>query len=189
MHTNPTNQFLMKWVAITTLGWIGAQALGIFITRAAFPEAELAALPSSPLYFGVFGVLLGLSQWICIHDRIPNSNWWVFATGFGCFVAALLLKSLNRSETINSFLREVPLLAYLFGGAIIGFTQRMAMQKTVQKAKLWTIAVAISWGIAQVFITVDNIVVNLLGVLVFATITGVVFVWLMQNPFSEIQPA
>jgi len=189
MHTDPINRFLVKWVSITCLGWLLAQASGVFITSAAFPKAELAALSTSPLYFGVFGILFGLSQWICIRDHISNSFRWVIATAVGFFAAALILKVLNRSDIINSFLRGFPLLARFFGGLIIGFAQHQAMKKALPKAHWWTIVVAVSWVIAQMFIGIDNVVVNFLGVLFFAIITGITFAWLVQNPSSEMQAA
>ena len=189
MHTNSSNRFLIKWISITSFGYLLAQTIGIFITNAVFPKAELAALPSSPLYFGVFGVLLGLAQWICIRERIPNIFGWVIATAIGFFIVALTLKLLNRSEGINSFLKEFPLLVYFFGGMILGFAQYQTIKKTLRKAYWWIIVVAISWVISQVFIRMDDVAIYFLGVLVFAMVTGLAFVWLVKNPYSEIQPA
>jgi hypothetical protein len=189
MHTNSTNQFLMKWVSITVLGWYSAQAIGIFVTHVAYPKAELAILPSSPLYYGTFGLLFGVSQGICLYRRIPNSLRWIIATAIGFFVAALILKSLNRFEITNSFLREFPLLAYFFGGAVLGFAQYQTIKKTVQKAKWWTIVVAISWVIAQAFIAGNGAAIDFLGILVFTMITGLVFIRLVPNPSSKTQHA
>src|SRR5688572_21088672 len=119
----PVNRFLFKSVLYTTFGWILAQAFGIFTTNAVFPKAELGALATSPWYFAVFGLFFGLSQWICLRDHIPNSFAWVLVTAIGCFAAALTLKLLNRSEMINSFLREFPFVVHFFGGMILGFAQ------------------------------------------------------------------
>jgi len=189
MHINLFNRSLIKWVLYTSLGWVLSQAVGIFIISLAFPKAELAALPTSPLYFAVFGFFFGLSQWICIRDHLSNSFRWVIATAAGCFAAALILKVLNRSEMINSFLSGLPFLAYFLGGLIIGFAQHQALKKTLPKAHWWIIVVAVSWAIAHVFIGVDNAVVGFLGILLFTTVTGLTFVWLVQKPSPEMQAA
>jgi hypothetical protein len=189
MHINLLNRSLIKWVLYTSLGWGLSQAAGIFIANLAFPKAELTALPTSPLYFAVFGFFFGLSQWICIRDHIPNSFRWVIATATGCFAAALILKVLNRSEMINSFLRGLPLLVYFFGGLIIGFAQHQTMKKTLPKAHWWIIVVTVSWVITQIFIGIDNAVVDFLGVLFFTTVTGLTFIWLVQKPSPEMQAA
>lgn len=189
MQTNSSNRFLIKWISITSFGWLLAQTIGIFITSAVFPKAEHAVLPSSPLYFGVFGLLLGLAQWICIRERIPNSFRWVITTAIGFFITALTLKLLNRFEVINSFLRVFPLFAYFFAGMVVGFAQYQTIKKILRKAYWWIIVVAISWVISQVFIRMDDVAIDFLGVLVFAMVTGLAFVWLVKNPYSEIQPA
>jgi hypothetical protein len=187
MHINPIGQFSLKWILITSLGWLVAQAFGILATRIAFSKVELAAVSTSPLYWVVFGVLFGLSQWIVLRDRIPRSFKWVIATAIGCFVAALIVKVLNRTETINSFLRAFSIFTHLFGGTVMGFSQYQVIKKSIQKANWWIFIVGTSWAFAQGFIGLNDIPIGLIGVLLFNAITGLGFAWLAQISFSEIE--
>jgi len=189
MNSELIKRFLIKWVLYTSLGWLLAQVVGVFITRAAFPQAELTALPTSPVYFAVFGFILGLSQWLCIRDYLPIPFGWVVATATGCFAAALTLKLFNQMEMINAFLREFRFLGHFLGGIILGSAQYITIKKVFRESYWWIIFVAVMWTITQAFLGVDNAVVDLLGIFVFATSTGLTLVWLVRNPFSEIQTA
>ena len=187
MHINPVGRFSVKWILITNLGWLVAQAFAILITRTAFPKSELAAVSISPLYWIVFGVIFGLSQWIALHDRILHSFGWVLATSIGCFAAALILKVLNQFEVINPFLRAIPLFPHLFGGVVMGFSQYLVIKKSIQKAKWWILIVGTSWAFAQESIGLSNISIQLIGMFLFNAFTGLGFAWLAQISFSEIE--
>jgi len=186
---NSADRFLGRWILITSCGWFIAQAVGNFVIKTLFPNTEFAALPTSPLYFAVFGAVFALSQWICLRERIPNSFGWVLATSIGLFVAALIIKLLNRSATINAFLREIPFFVYLFGGMILGLAQYQAIKNLLQKASWWIIIVSISWTLSQEIIRIHNPSVQQLGVVFFATATGVGLTWLTQQSLSKTQTA
>jgi hypothetical protein len=186
MNANLFNRFLLKWILITNLGWLFAQVIGELVTRAAFPKAEPATLITAPLYWTIFGLLFGLSQWISFRDRVLRSFRWVLATAIGFYVAALTIKLLNRSEIIHPLLRDFPFLVHLFSGMIIGFAQYQAIKKALQGASIWIIIVAVGWALSQIPIELYSNWIEYLGILVFTTVTGFGFSWLTQNRSSEI---
>jgi len=61
----------------------------------------------------------------------------------------------------------------------MSFAQYQTIKKTLQKANWWIIIAGISWGFSQ----------SLIGILFFATITGLGFTWLIQKPALEIKAA
>jgi hypothetical protein len=189
MQINPFNHFSIKWTLITTLGWLIAQTVGLLITKVAFPKAEIESISTSPLYWMIFGLLFGLSQWINLRDRIPQSLRWVLATTLGFFIAALIIKILNRTEIINSFFREFSIFPHLLGGIIMSFAQYQTLKKALQKAYWWIIISGISWTIAAGFIEIHIISIQVVGMLFFTVTTGIGFGWLAQNSSAEIQAA
>jgi hypothetical protein len=187
MQTNPFSRFSIKWTLTTTLGWLIAQTTGLLITKAVFPKAEIETITTSPLYWIVFGILFGLSQWVNLRNHIPHSLRWVLATTIGFFMAAWILRTLNRIEIIHYFFSEFSIFPHLLGGTLFSFAQYQTLKKVLQKSYWWIIINGISWTITAGFFEIDIISMQVVGLLFFTTTTGISFGWLVQNSSVQTQ--
>src|SRR5215203_5100501 len=137
-------RFILQWVLITTIGWLMGQSIGIYITGRNYPEVEIRQLSTSPLYWGVFGLILGFSQWIAFRKNSPGLFKWVYFTAGSMYLAALCVKLINLSGFELS-----PIFAQLLGSTILGYCQYLVLRERSKRATLWILAVVISWIFTQ----------------------------------------
>ena len=181
--------FETKWIFLTSFGWLIAQYVGIAVTGTAYPQFPSSMLVSSPLYWTIFGAIIGLSQWIIVRNRMPSAFRWVLATTISYCASALLLKWFNLFDVINSFLKSYPVLGYFFSGIIIGFAQYLVIKRTFMHANRWIIVVAIGWPLTSVILGIHELLIQLFGIFLFAFSTGIAFAQLSKQPSTELQTA
>jgi hypothetical protein len=184
--------FLLKWILVTSIGWLFAQTIAINITCAvycaAYPLAKIDFLATSPLYWAAFGAVFGLSQWIILRDRVPHTFGWVLATTIGFGGGSLILKGLNQSELLRSIFLDYPFVSHLCGGIILGLTQYLIIRRKLKLAYWWIIIVAVSWAITQEIIMSHYSLIQTLGILIFTAITGLIFESLLHTS-TQLTPA
>ena len=83
--------FVPKWVWLTAVAWLFAPGVANQITGWIFPHAAPELLGTSPIYYGIFGGLLGLAQWWVMREKIARSFGWVVVTAAALFFAGGLI--------------------------------------------------------------------------------------------------
>lgn len=172
--------FLLKWVLLTSLGWFLGGFLGFLITKSFFPESEVGAIDTSPLFWLIFGLFIGTFQWVLLRKEVIYSmHSWVIYTVFGYYIAALIIKTFSKSEIgLTDF------WAHTLGGFIISYMQYRLLSRKFKNSGWWLLAATLSWVLAQEIIGI-NILFYFSGILIFSGITGFVMNWLLNQSVQK----
>ncbi|MCC6581830.1 MAG: hypothetical protein IT440_15465 [Phycisphaeraceae bacterium] len=173
--------FQKYWTWLTVIGWWVAHAVANQITGWIFPEAVNEALGSSPVYYLIFGGILGLFQWWCLRGKIPHSMWWaVFTAGGLLFAGWLINKRLYRIESISISLQSSPILAHAILGVILGLAQYLFIRNKLVFASVWLIMFPLIWVVSTAIMGTSVGWLQPLGVFLFAICTGFMMERLLQ---------
>jgi hypothetical protein len=174
-------QFVFKWSLITSAGWVVAQILGVTVTQIFYPHIEIRVINTSPLYWLVFGIVFGLSQWFVLRKEAHSSRLWINATVIGFYIGALILKILISANIIPSDFG-----AHVLASFVLGFAQYVLfLRQRFEQAGWWILATTLSWVFAQILIGFHILWVQLFGILLFTIITGFVMAGFIQRPIQS----
>jgi hypothetical protein len=175
--------FIFKWILANIVGEYVAQIMGVLLFRAFYPQASTYVIATIPIFWAVFGILLGLAQWFVLRDRIPARWWmWILATAVGALVGAILIRILNRSGVM------LGIGSLILVGATIGLAQYQILGRRFMGARWWILTVTVGWVVDQELTTVHNLMFDFLSEIAFSVITGFVIAWIIQHPISNIKP-
>ncbi|HEY5563299.1 MAG TPA: hypothetical protein VIK72_16395 [Clostridiaceae bacterium] len=65
------------WILLTSIGWVLFNELNILNL---FGEAKGIAIIPDLIHGTVFGVILGVLQWLLLRKRLQKSSWWIIAS-------------------------------------------------------------------------------------------------------------
>ena len=165
--------FQKYWTWITVIGWLVAHAVANQITGWIFPDAANETLGSSPVYYLIFGGILGLFQWWCLRGKIPHSIGWVLFTAAGLLFASWLInKRLYRIEAISIALQTSPILGKAIIGVILGLAQYLFIRNKLTFASVWLIMFPPIWIVSTVIMEASVGWLQPLGIFLFAISTG-----------------
>ena len=174
IHVYVDIRFLNKWTWLTVVGWFLGLTVAEEVTAWVFPSAEHALLGSSPIYYAVFGAVLGFLQWWSIRDRISRSFGWVIATAGGLFLAGWLVnKQLYILEPFATFFQNFPLLVDIVIGAVLGFSQYLVVKKKLAYSYAWPLLLPVIWTISTGIMGTPNVWLQLVGMFTFGLSTAV----------------
>lgn len=159
-------------IAVILAGFLGKVIAGIM------GEPALFFVPGGWIVVngGVVGGTLGLIQWFILRQHIPQAWWWVLASLVGWLATAFVV--FGASESL--IFLGLPLVV---GGAVLGTAQWLVLRQTFAKAGWWLLATIMGLGIGwhAVWITGFGWLSLIVGGAVYAVITGLVIVWLLQR--------
>lgn len=135
------------------LAWVLANSIGGALGGAAIEVA-------GALGAGVFGIALGIPQWLVLRRYLPRTGWWMGATALGAaifwgmvpfityfaFVLAFLVLSLFSSPEVRTALDAVfyPVMAAIGGaaaGLIVGLLQQwLVLERHLRHAGWWAVS-------------------------------------------------
>lgn len=142
----------------------------------------------------VFGLPIGLAQWIALRRIAPISFLWVLTISAGFVLAYVTI--LPMLEGILGFLDDESVLLFTLSytsiGALVGMTQWLLLRAHFNRSMIWILANAagLGLGIAIVLITdlihQSGIASIILVTFAYAVTTGAVISWLSgSNRKSE----
>ncbi len=111
---------------------------------------------------------------------MPQAWRWILASLVGWLAIAFVV-AFGASESLI-FVG----LPFLVGGAVLGTAQWLVLRQAFAKAGWWLLATIMGLliGWLAIFITGFGLVSFIIGPAVYAVITGLVIVWLLQQPAS-----
>ncbi len=78
------------------------------------PEWPLASWPAGAVTLVLFGVALGIAQWLVLRGRVHQAGWWVALTAGGWLVPAALSPLMSWPDYVSASW-EVPAMAQATG--------------------------------------------------------------------------
>ena len=152
------------------LWWVLASAVGFTVAAAADNAV------SEALDFVVYGVPVGVTQWLVLRRQVSRAGWWILAT-----LAAFAVGESLRLVVDDAVSDSVAL-------ALVGITQWIVLRRQVSRAGWWILATIAGFagGESLRLVVNDSVAVGeLLGMAValavFGAITGGALVWLLRQ--------
>jgi len=187
-------RFWFLWLIASIVGI----AAGIIIFWGIAPLLNKLPHIGSLLFDSILGVVLGAfsgtAQWFILRKYIPRVTWWPVITAFGW----VLFWVLEASGILSKLLGErggiafVPdFLHFTFLGLLVGVLQWLLLRKKVLLAGWWILASVVGTAFGAAF--ADSIALALggdspldflTGSIIWALITGICMMWLMQHTYA-----
>jgi hypothetical protein len=82
------------WVLLTFIGWVAFWELN---TMNLLVKAQGIAFIPDLLNLAVFGVILGVLQWLLLRKKIHSAGWWVLANIVGMMIASLVTDAISTA--------------------------------------------------------------------------------------------
>ena len=149
----------IQWVFLTTLGWL----LGILVTAQVDVVTDGRMGPW--LELGI-GVAVGLVQWIQLRTLMPQSGWWILASGIGWGLSLAIARLIGTGLALE--------LRGTLIGIITGLSQWLLLRRAFHQAWWWIVTSALGWTAGQAM--GDSLVGAVVG-----GITGVTLVMLVSH--------
>ena len=128
---------LTKWILSGALGWMLGASFLMGVTEA-IPSATMDTLGAIAFVFLMFGVIIGVTQWLALKSILPPPASWIAITGLGFLVASFVWIAYLTSDQVNLLLRSI-LLGLAFG-LPIGLLQSLSWIQHHGRVRWWTIA-------------------------------------------------
>jgi hypothetical protein len=82
------------WVLLTFIGWV---AYWVLNTMNLLVKAQGIAFIPDLLNLAIFGVILGVLQWLLLRKKIHFAGWWVPANIAGMMLASLVIDAIDTA--------------------------------------------------------------------------------------------
>lgn len=184
-HTPIGGSFWLQWVIVTGISWV---------VGAVFYHTLDLNLPGG---FGevigetIWGLLLGISQWLVLRQRLDRASWWILVTAAGWLLSAgagVVLKH-ELGQSVGEVIYSIVL------GFIPGVLQALLLRLHMARARWWMRvghvlffgplmgeeAAIFSMGLEQGGLGF-GIIVAIIGGVVFGITSGLVLIWLLRQP-------
>lgn len=89
------------------------------------------------VFGALFGVILGLAQWIVLRRQMRKSGGWVAATTIACAIIWMIPWSLSRP------------LERIVSGLLLGFLQWLVLRRHYQGVYWWIVVSGLSWAAGE----------------------------------------
>ena len=161
---NKEQRFIATWIIGVGIGWHMAKIMGTVMRKIFFADITI---DNAPLFWLVFGVVLGLVQWIILRSWIKGIGFWVIVTALGCY-------GFSQLSRLLYYLCFTQWFWYLIlSGIIIGVFQYIIIRKRFRRAELWILSTAIGWVLTTLLSTSNNPFTIILSGFVFSFFTGI----------------
>lgn len=152
----------LSWIAATIAGVELVVMIAYFAFQWDFSDSfygELAKPAVGFVTLGVAGTAFATMQWIWLRRRMRNAIWWIAATVFGWYLAALLfaLLSLPAIDQFTARLNadtSAGILAFCLLSLVASLPQWLLLRRNYLRAGYWALARPLGWyvGLGLVFL-------------------------------------
>ena len=180
--------FWLQWVLASTVGvFVGILGCGFMVF--VLNRYDVPGGPVGPGLFGiVFGIVVGVLQWLVLRRRVSGAGWWVLASaaaGYGIIQSGVLGPPASLSFGALLFMTG--------GGAVTGTLQWLVLRGQVSRAGWWVLASTVGWGLVGAVLgafpwgvgDTDAHVALVVTAAVLGAVTGGALVWLLRQPVPE----
>jgi len=96
---------IRSWVLATSVGSAIALAIinGLWTVTLMPPASGLIGNMMPPLsvlpqflFDGIYGILLGVAQWLVLRTKVPQAGWWVLISGAGAIASSIGIDVLQK---------------------------------------------------------------------------------------------
>jgi hypothetical protein len=157
-------QFYPVWILgcglSTAIGFSAGRAISLAIGYAV-DISKVWAL-SFVFGFAIAGALVGLTQWLVLKTKIPQSSWWILASSLGGAVGSTVAVVVSNAVygAVNLALFGTLNLAVVWavsgavggamggvaGGALVGFVQWLVLKGTIPRSGRWILVSSLGWA-------------------------------------------
>lgn len=139
----------LRWIAMTTLGWLVGVVLVILLSMALESVGGV-----SQLTVGVgMGAGVGLFQGWVIAPWVTSKWHWFLASTIGMGLPYLLW-DVSAVLGFNPF--YAMWVCTVTGGVLVGILQRRLFRPFRPRSGLWVLGCAVGWGIPQLLLALDD---------------------------------
>jgi hypothetical protein len=136
---------LAQWLVLRRVlpamrAWVLTTAIGYVVVFGLIPFIRFDAIPQlgGVFFFLMFGVVIGVAQWIVLRGRVHQAGWWIAISAAGWALAFLLIGAAYLSglyvepfDMLAAFL--VPTI--VTGGGMLWLLQRPARANSLGDPK------------------------------------------------------
>ena len=182
--------FWLQWVLASTVGLLLGFIVGFPLS---FLAMDILGERLGQSFGGiVFGIGVGVLQWLVLRRRVTGVGWWVLTSAAGCYgiIQAMFLGFPESAEMSYVSLLGLTVVVAL-GGAVTGILQWLVLRRQVSRAGWWVLASTVGWGLSMgVSIAIpsgadDNLLQLAVTGAVLGVVTGAALVWLLRQPVPE----
>jgi hypothetical protein len=106
------------WVLLTFIGWVAYWEL---INMNLLVKAQGIAFIPDLLNLAIFGVILGVLQWLLLRKKIHSAGWWVLANIVGMMLGSLVI------DTIDTVLQGDSPFDFITGSIVLAIITGVCM--------------------------------------------------------------
>lgn len=132
--------FVLQWTLATAMAVVLANLIADILWFAVLGWLLFFFLPLGGV---VFGLLVGICQWLVLRRVFPGSGSWILATslGFlGAWMLGLLVLAVARGTNLTAF-------SALAGATpVIGLAQAAVLRRWTSRAGFWVLASVLGWS-------------------------------------------
>lgn len=140
----------LRWIAMTTLGWLVGFALVILLSMALESVGGVAQLT-----VGVgMGAGVGLFQGWVIAPWVTSKWHWFLASTIGMGLPYLLW---DFSAGLGFDPLHAMWVCTVAGGVLVGVLQRRLFRPRPPRSGLWVLACTVGWGIPELLLGLDDV--------------------------------
>jgi hypothetical protein len=182
--------FWLKWVLASTVGWFVGFIMMFIIGLLMAESFDIEWL--TDLVMGImFGIGVGILQWLVLRRRIAGTGWWVLGSAAaGAVISQGNLASYYESLSFGTLLRYTVVVS--LGGAVAGIFQWLVLRGKVSRAGWWVLASTVGWALGIALWDAGWDAGTEYGTLllvgsgpVLGAVTGAALVWLLRQPVPE----
>ena len=179
------------WVLATVAGWpVGFQAT----TAIGFSVVSVLGLdltpgtsgaPTTILFWFPAGAIVGLVQWLVLHQRVARAGWWILVCAVGWTLFGPVLRDVGAA------------LAGIITGALSGVIGALVvivvLRRRLSQSGLWVLAAVVGWAASWIaaLITSDaawqlerDALSGVIEGAALSALPGVALVWLLRRPIT-----
>src|SRR5271157_408633 len=112
------------WALLTFIGWVAYWELN---TMNLLVKAQGIAFIPDLLNLAIFGVILGVLQWLLLRKKILSAGWWVPANIAGMMLASLVIDAIDtalQGDSPFDFITGSIVLAIITGICMVWLLKR-----------------------------------------------------------------
>ncbi|MFZ0033932.1 MAG: hypothetical protein WAK60_02945 [Sedimentisphaerales bacterium] len=203
-HTFIGWRFGLRWVLLTSAGWIISFPLGFVLVAVAgwiigvHDDSILLKLGlDNAAVFICIATVVGLMQWLALRRIVRRAGFWVLASIIGFTISSsihgVVCHVYGYPDDLGPLGTLVWVVAFVVGGTLAGVLQQRILRRQVCRSAWWVPASAAGWGLSMIGLGISSFfpppngrpfIVRplVLASVLLGIVTGGVLIWLLRQP-------